>query len=436
MNEEVLARFGHDLRRDGVRVGTGELADAARALALVDLTDREAVFWALRATLVKGAGSLEAFRLVFDRFFAPPETRRRRQEQERLREEERRRAIQRSAEELTYHEPHPETSYGPEEVRFQLSEEQLLAYAEMPAERRQALQDYIERSFANLGTNPRIQRSVEGVVAGTINYWRRSGKGAGRGVVVEDPRESLLWRDIRTLSEEEFPRMAQLIRRFSARLGTALNRRYRPGRRRWRVDFKGTLRASLSTGGIPYRLRRLSRHGRRPKLLVLCDVSGSMVEYSGFVFQFLCGLAAAVKSLECYLFAEEVERVTPLLREGLSFAATLDRLTAASRQWGAGTDLRRALDLVERAEAAHFLAPDSLCLVVSDGKTVGRPAAVERLGEFARSMRRILWLNPLPREEWGGAAQFARYAALRECRNLAQLEGILRGELLPRRRAA
>jgi uncharacterized protein with von Willebrand factor type A (vWA) domain len=282
------------------------------------------------------------------------------------------------------------------------------------------------------------------VVTGTLRYWNKKlpqpnlipyddEEEAGLemvGPVREAYQDSLLTRDLSRIAKEEFPRMAVAVRNLARRLGSGLERRYRSDRQRRLLDLKGSIRLSLSSGGVPFRLKYRSRRRTKPRLVLLGDISGSMVKYAAFVFEFLIGLSRAVPRMEFYLFAEGAERVTELVREHLPLEATVEKLTGG-KQWGGSTDLASALRFLA---AGGDVSRDAILVVISDGKTRNREEAAGLLLGIRSRLRDSLWLNPLPRDQWGrGVEDLARTCRMFECRNLAQLEKVMRRWLGPGR---
>ncbi len=452
--EENLVRFVHVLRRLGVPVNPAESVDALTALGLVDLTERRQVKSALRATLVKGEHHLHLFDLAFDLFFLPPE-----ELQARVRE----RREARSAREA-------EAREAGRELRFQgepldLTPEQLETYTRLGELQKERLKDFLAESSAGSKVDRSFQPLIESIVRGHLERWRRKlgvkrrrtehltgdetldmviegtldGRGAAGG---GDP---LLHMDMKDISDADFPRAARLVGRLARRLATRLSRRYRESHKRRRPNLRRTIRSNIKHGGVLFDLRYRERRVARPRLVLVCDVSGSMARYTAFILEFIFGLASAVRGVETFVFSEELERITPRLAAGTEPSARPVGQAAApaplpdpgvlaseiirrSRVWGKGTDLGRALETLV-TEHQHLLTRDAVVIVVSDTKTLGADRAAELLGRIRPRVRDIIWLNTLPQEEWNDhrtVALFARHAGMYECYTLAHLERVIR----------
>jgi uncharacterized protein with von Willebrand factor type A (vWA) domain len=152
------------------------------------------------------------------------------------------------------------------------------------------------------------------------------------------------------------------------------------------------MRANLSRPDL-IELRYRQRKRRKVRLVVLCDVSGSMDLYSRFLLQFLFALQNVFGRVETFTFATRLTRVTDHLR-GRSYRQVLRRLTDV-RDWSGGTRIGECLAHFNR-EWAHLVDRRTIVIVLSDGWDTGEPEALA--GELARIRRRagrLIWLNPL-----------------------------------------
>lgn len=444
--EENLIRFVHVLRHLGVPVNPAETIDALAAIDLVDLADRAQVRAALRSTLVKTEGHAPLFDRAFDLFFARPEERRARTEQRRLTRQARAAALERAEAELVFQgEP------------LELTPEQLEAYTRLGELQQERLRDFLAESSAGNNVGAAFTPLIESIVRGHLDRLRRENDPGRRGhpdltgdedldTVIEGALDGaaeadadpLLHLDMKDIAEADLPRATQLIRRLARRLATRLSRRFRETRKRRRPNMRRTIRSNIRHGGVLFDLRYRERKVARPRLLLICDVSGSMARYTAFILEFIFGLGAAVRGVEAFVFSEEIERITdriaprgarpPAATASGRFAETAQQVVAHSQVWGKGTDLGTALDTL-LAEHERVLTRDTVVIIVSDTKTLGADKAAATLARVRPRVREILWLNTLPREEWPEhrtVALFARTASMHECNTLAHLERVIR----------
>jgi uncharacterized protein with von Willebrand factor type A (vWA) domain len=176
------------------------------------------------------------------------------------------------------------------------------------------------------------------------------------------------------------------------RLARRISRRRRPSARRGRLDLRRTLRANVTRGDlIDLRYRRRKR--RKVRLVLLCDVSGSMDLYSRFLLQFLFALQSVFARVETFTFSVHLTRVTEYLR-GRSYREVLRRLTAV-RDWSGGTRIGESLAEFNR-QWGRLVDRQTIVIILSDGWDTGDPEL--RAGELLRIKRRagrVIWLNPL-----------------------------------------
>jgi uncharacterized protein with von Willebrand factor type A (vWA) domain len=157
------------------------------------------------------------------------------------------------------------------------------------------------------------------------------------------------------------------------------------------ADMRGTLRSSLRYGGIPVDLRWSRRRISHTKLVLLCDVSRSMDDYTSFFLNFAAAVLHKSWKIEVFLFATELARVTRLWRRQ-SFS-TLQR---SLPQCGGGTRIGECLDRFLRDYGNSMLGKSTIVIILSDGLDAGDPALVDSAMETLRSRSNgLIWLNPL-----------------------------------------
>src|SRR5919108_242433 len=172
----------------------------------------------------------------------------------------------------------------------------------------------------------------------------------------------------------------------------ALRRRRRPVRRRGRIDLRRTLRANLTRADL-IELRFRQRKRRKVRLVLLCDVSGSMDLYSRFLLQFLFALQNVFGRVETFTFSTRLTRITDYLR-GRSYRQVLRRLTEV-RDWSGGTKIGESLAQLNR-QWPQLVDRRTIVIVLSDGWDTGEPELLaSELLSIKRRAGRVIWLNPL-----------------------------------------
>ena len=180
------------------------------------------------------------------------------------------------------------------------------------------------------------------------------------------------------------------------RLATPIRRtrRYRRGRRGGQIDMRRTLRGSLRTGGDPIRLARRRRREQPRRLVMLCDISGSMEPYARAYLQFLTCAAGSGPDAEAFVFATRLTRLTRALASRHPQRA-IQRAAAAAPDWSSGTRIGDALKAFNDHHGRRGMARGAVIVILSDGWERGDPMLVGReMQRLARLAHRIVWVNP------------------------------------------
>jgi uncharacterized protein with von Willebrand factor type A (vWA) domain len=171
------------------------------------------------------------------------------------------------------------------------------------------------------------------------------------------------------------------------------SRRTRPARRGERLDLRRTVRAAQRTGGDPARLVASRRCTRPRRLVLLCDVSGSMAPYTR-VYLTLLQAAVAGARAEAFVFATGLTRLTRQLAVRDPDAA-LARAGATSQEWEGGTRLAEGVDRFVGEHGRRGLARGAVVVVLSDGWAQDEPERVAAaMARLRRLAHRIVWVNP------------------------------------------
>lgn len=419
-----LAEFISVLRLSGIRTSTSEAMDAIGALQYVDIADKSAVKAVLSACLAKSAEERDIFSKAFEAYFVLPEARQEFIEAKRQAIEASKREIDRQAKDLKF-----------QGEQLELAQELKEVYASMSGEEKQSIIDFLDRTSAGKNVRPEFKPVAEAMVRRRLSSAKKEREAEGvqyetvlsdagliAGEVIEAVRkeESLMHKRIDGISEEEVPSAVQIIRRLAERLKKNVLRKYGASRRRRRPDIKNTIRRSLNTGGLMFRLKYKSRKKRKDKFLVLCDVSASMQRFSGFVLQFIHSMHSNTSETEAYIFSEAVEH--------LQFAGYADfegfsAQARQSREWSRGTNIKTALTyLLDNAKS--MLNSSLIVVMVSDAKTLEAGATAEKLKKLGKRVRKVIWLNPLPEREWGdipAIGEFLKESTMLDCSTLDKL---------------
>jgi uncharacterized protein len=329
----AMVRFAALLRHEGLPVTVTQVTDAARALEHLDLGDRDEVYLGLKTVFVGRIEEEPIFERCFSAFWR----------------------LTGEGQELPGLMTPPTDAHGDSELKSSAQQREQLA-----------LEGWSEEEEAETGEPLNVPAASD--------------------------REALAARDFSTFTSEQLDEVYRLTLEIARRLARRISRRRRPVRRRGRVDLRRTLRANLTRGDL-IDLRYRERKPRKVKLVLLCDVSGSMDLYSRFLLQFLFALQNVFGRVETFTFATRLTRVTELLR-GRSYRRMLQSLREV-RDWSGGTRIGESLAQFEH-DHGGLVDRRTIVIILSDGWDTGEPEILANaLLRIKRRAARVLWLNPL-----------------------------------------
>ena len=223
----------------------------------------------------------------------------------------------------------------------------------------------------------------------------------------------------------EIDEMRRQIYPLARRLATRLAKEQH-ARRRGPLDFRRTVRASISTGGVPITTHHRPKRPHRTELVVLCDVSGSVANFAQFTLLLVHALREQFGKVRAFTFVDDVHEVTSELVTGADPEETMLRLAESARHaslWGR-TNYGRAFTQFQ-ARYADAIGPKSSLLILGDARSNYTDAQVPALTEMANAARHAWWLNPEHTRQWNtgdsAAAEYGEVVPMVECRNLVQL---------------
>jgi len=240
--------------------------------------------------------------------------------------------------------------------------------------------------------------------------------------------EVLSKKDLAALAEAESQEMIRMIRELAQTMGLRLSRRWKSSGQGKRINLKKSLRRSLKSGGELVKLLRKRPMPRKTRFVVLCDVSGSMENYSRFMLEFAHSFQRHVPRVDTFVFSTKLSHTTPLMRPANREAA-YRRIGEKVNDWSGGTRIGSCFATYNRRYARRFPAKDTICIVVSDGWDQGDIHLLEReIRILKRQTRSLMWLNPLlglpdyrPIDR-GMRAALPHTDDFLDCHNLDQLE--------------
>ena len=451
--DHLLAEFVQVLRGNRIDVGPAETADAARALAVVGVTDRERTRRTLAATLIKRVDQRQAFDACFDRYFStagvpqgepgpPAETPNAAQDEDDgsspgmatgsgggglagaleggdSAELEARLADAMAEAKVSEARHWTQTGVMTQRVRQALD---LQAVDDLIQTRRDAGEPADQLARARVAFDRRVRDRVDQRVRmqAEAHTW--------------DFRDRVLRQTpLSALDRRDQARMRDLVQRLARRLAARHGRRRRP-RRRGQLDARRTVRNSLRWGGVPFQPVWSGRRRDRARVVVLCDVSQSVRGQASVLLPFMHALQDVLPEVHSFVFASDPVDVTALFQRYPPDRA----MTEALARYGNGsTDYGGTLadfdGLTER-----LIQRQTTVVILGDGRNnYGDPGLVA-LERIAGRCRELIWLNPEPERSWGtGDSEMPAYARrcdeVLRCRTLRDLEWAV-AELIRRAR--
>lgn len=236
--------------------------------------------------------------------------------------------------------------------------------------------------------------------------------------------------DFGELEPHELAMIAALIRELRITPPMRRGRRTRRHAHGDRLDLRATLRCSPRTGGDPVRRVARRRLKRRRRLVVLCDISGSMEPYARAYVQFLHATSGAMRA-EVFTFATRLTRLTRALA-GTQPQVALIRAATAAPDWRGGTRIGAALKEFLDRYGRRGLARGAVVVILSDGWERGEPVLLaEQMARLHRLAHRVVWVNPRSADREFAPLTGGMAAALPHCdaflsgHNLAAFRDVL-----------
>jgi uncharacterized protein with von Willebrand factor type A (vWA) domain len=449
--ERTLTRFVRALRTAGMSVSSAEAIDASRALALVGYSDRDVLKASLGIVMAKSEEDDALFEQVFDTFFDSAALASQTQATE-SRSDQPASAdegadadaaqpgqdgagdaddfiqLARSGDEnrIAVAMARAASAVGADEIRFAsqsaffvrkmleaLGVEALEARLAATLDERTA--DARRRAQALIEARTAMQRAARAHVEQRFQVF-------GKAATETFMDEVVTQREIGELSQRDMERMKVLIARMAKRLAVRHSRPRRI-RNRGQIDVRRTLRANAGLDGVPFDLVWKTKKRDRPKIVAICDVSGSVAQYVRFLLLFLHALNETVTDLEAFAFSARLSDVGPTLAK-LDFESAMNRIVIDAG--GGSTDYGQALvDL----NTDHWQVIDrrTTVIVLGDGRSNQSDPRIDLFAEMADRARRVVWLCPEPSRRWGtGDSCILQYepfcSHLSHCATAADLE--------------
>ena len=462
--EDRLIEFSAVLRRNGIRVSLSESMDAFRALALLGIGDPLLFRNALRTTLVKRTSDVKPFDELFDFFFlgigqaldaidrrimnelglTPEQFQAMLEQIQRLLKEmegdlsELSKALLQNnrgeIERLLRDAMQQEAENGPPD-RFRFTPYTRMA-ARLQLDRVQSEIERFRGTLQMLGESgedlsnvlrylDERMRDLNRLLREIISQEQRK-----KGLEPRDSsqRSSLGDKSFAFYTEDDIRRMNEAVARLAQRLKNRLSVR-RKKAVRGRFNVKETLRKNLQYGGVPFNIRLDRRKKTKPQVMVLCDISDSVLNASRFMLQFVYSVQDLYAKVRSFVFVADIGEVTRLFEEHDIQTAVEAALKGDIIDVFSHSNFGRAFEQFHRNFFAAINSKTTV-LIIGDGRNNYNRPSDWVLREVRHKAKQLIWLNPESRMTWGiGDSEMPRYAPhchiAEECRTINQLYKIV-----------
>ncbi len=380
-----ITHFARALRRAGLPIGPGRVIEAVRAVEVAGFTEREDFYWTLHAVFVSRPEERAVFRQVFRLYWRDPQF----------------------LEQMM--------SFLLPQVRGSQPERAADAAEKRAAE---ALLD---------GAGPEPPPLPEGMEQDDAQIEIDA-------TATASAEERLKTLDFELMSVAEMAEAKQMLARLALPVAPLTTRRLAATARGRLIDARGSMRAALRSGGEMLTLKHLKRRQRWPNLVVICDISGSMSQYSRMVLHFIHAVAnrkgQGWARVHAFTFGTRLTNITRHLR-ARDVDLALKAAGAEAQDWSGGTRIGACLHAFNRDWSRRVLGQGAVVLLITDGLDRDDAALLAREAERLHlSARRLVWINPLLR--WDGFAPRAagirallpHVDSFRAGHSVASLEGL------------
>lgn len=446
---ENLHRFFRAARGAGVHVSPAESIDAMRAVAQVGVTDRAILRDALLLTLAKSQDEKLALGDCFDLFFSQPEPR---QDQPAAENDD---DTSEDSDQPPSSDAASEAGEGPppEELgslaQMLLSQDRnAISAAIASASGAASLSDirystqrgiFSSRILDAMGlqrlrddldeltaTNPALAERLRAALD-ALREAVRDTVSQGLALYAREEAENLRNEILRNaplarIERRQVAEMRALIRQIARRLRERYSKP-RKRQRRGHLDVRRTLRRNAAWGGIPFLTAWKRKHRDRPKIVALCDVSGSVAQVSDFFLLLIHSLHEVVDDVRSFAFSSHLIEVSDILEKKSpeeAMAEIMSKVGFGSSDYGSS--------LVDfEKDFMRTLTPQTTVIVLGDARSNNLDPRADILRRVSERSKRLVWLNPEGRLAWGfGDSEMPRYATfctvVRQCATAQQLE--------------
>ena len=329
-----IIRFGRKLHDAGIDVNPANLIDLSRSLLYIDIANYEDFYAAALATLIINREDMELFTFLFREYW--------------------------QNQDIPFEDEHPageeQNGNGAGEAR-QLQKQFQPADGEAPGDADEHDGDPEQTGYSS--------------------------------------HELLVKKDIDGMTDKELDEARKIIAELIAILANRKSRRFSPAKSGQQLDFRKIFRRSMPYGEYCLKLAYKTHRLKKNKLILFCDVSGSMERYSRFLIQLICAMGAKISNIEVAVFSTRMTSITPYLNRR-DIDEVIKQMSDQVHDWAGGTNIGGCLRELNDQQAHQMLSSHTIAVILSDGWDQGDADLMRaEMEQLRRRVKKIIWLNPL-----------------------------------------
>lgn len=207
-------------------------------------------------------------------------------------------------------------------------------------------------------------------------------------------------KDIANADKDQLEEIKKIIIGIGRRLAVSRGYRKKPAST-GSIDLRRTIKQAIPYGGIPLVVKREQRVPAKPRIVILCDLSGSVAPYSQFFLQLLISMQSKFTSIKSFAFVDRIQEITAMARsQSNSWNVTAQKILRESKISLTGFSNYGLVWEYFYKDQAHVLKPQTTLIILGDAKNNWQPDGIEYFDSITRQYARTIWLNPLPQEKW------------------------------------
>ena len=329
-----IVRFSQSLHSAGVPVNSANLIDLCRCMSFIDISNRQDFHATARATLISSQRDIAVFDQAFSQFWVQP---------------------------------------------GELDDEQQDSLEE-PGARESNEEQKIQEQRTDFAAHEAEQEQQEE---------------PGEALPAYSPDEVLMKKDFALMPDQEIEQVRRLVVALIAIMANYQSRRREASQKGRELNLRKMLRQNAFYAQDEMKLLYRKKKIKKIKLMLLCDVSGSMERYSRFLIQFIYAMRQQLASLDVAVFSTRMTVISDFLHRQ-SVEQSLREISANVHDWGGGTNIGSSLREFNRRFARDAIAAHTVVIILSDGWDRGDATLMrEEMQQLHRRVHKLLWLNPL-----------------------------------------